>query len=100
MQNAIHLLFRNPSNALYEFLVEKLGIAIDETDILGRNPFLMNTLLFSTRTTFFPQMEKLLQRNVRFDLPDKNGRTPFLIFYEKYNMDLADQLITKGANIN
>ena len=44
-------------------------------------------------------MEKLLDRNVRFDLSDSNGRTPFLIYYEKGNMTLANRLLTKGANI-
>jgi hypothetical protein len=94
------LLFRHPTNSLFEFLVDKLGIAIDETDVLGRNPFLLNITKFSNMSFFCKTMEKLLQRNVRFDITDLNGRTPFLIFYEKGNMFLANQLLTKGANIN
>lgn len=45
-------------------------------------------------------MEKLLEKNVRFDLADLNGRTPFLIFYENSNFALANRLLDKGANIN
>lgn len=90
LQNAIHLLFRQPTNSLFEFFADKLGIPIDDTDFQGRNPFLVNTIQFATKPFFFKTMEKLLQRNVRFDLPDSNGRTPFLIFYEKGNMTLAN----------
>jgi hypothetical protein len=45
-------------------------------------------------------MEKLLEKNVRFDLADLNGRTPFLTFYENSNFVLANRLLDKGANIN
>jgi len=44
-------------------------------------------------------MEKLLERKVRFDLADTNGRTPFLIYYENHNMPLANRLLDEGANI-
>lgn len=43
MQNAIHLIFRQPSNTLFDFLSGDLGIPIDETDFMGRNPFIINT---------------------------------------------------------
>jgi hypothetical protein len=50
MQNAIHLIFRNPkSEALYEFLANELKIAVDEIDYMGRNPFMINVTEFPTR---------------------------------------------------
>ena len=49
MQNAIHLLFRFPAKSLYEFLVGKLKIAFDESDFLGRNPFMINVQLNHSR---------------------------------------------------
>ena len=99
LQNSVHLIMRYPSLAMYEFLVEKLGLAADDTDFLGRNPFMLNVSLFPNRVPLFTSLEKLLERGVRFDLPDSNGRTPFLIFYEKQNMESANRLLDKGANI-
>jgi hypothetical protein len=42
LQNAIHLLLRHPSVSIYEFLVENLNLDVDETDFMGRNPFIIN----------------------------------------------------------
>jgi len=47
LQNAIHLLFRYPSGALYSFLADELHVAVDETDFMGRNPFIINTASFA-----------------------------------------------------
>ncbi len=66
---------------------------------MGRNPFMINTAAFPTRLEFFKTMETLLKRNIRFDLPDTNGRTPFLIYYENHNFKLANKLLDLGANI-
>jgi len=38
--------------------------------------------------------------NVKFDLSDANGRTPFLIYYEHTNFVMANKLLEKGAKIN
>lgn len=38
--------------------------------------------------------------NVKFDLSDSKGRTPFLIYYEHNNFVLANKLLDQGANIN
>lgn len=99
LQNAVHLIMHYPSLTLFDFLVEELGVLCDETDLLGRNPFMLNVSLFPTRDKLFTSLEKLLDRGVRFDLADSNGRTPFLIFYEKSNMTSANRLLDKGANI-
>jgi ankyrin repeat protein len=56
--------------------------------------------LFHSRQTFFKATEKLLNKGIRFDLADSNDRTPFLIFYEKKNMLLADHMLDMGASIN
>jgi len=39
-------------------------------------------------------MQKLLDMNVRFDLSDSKGRTPFLIYYENRNKVLANKMLT------
>lgn len=70
LQNAIHLLFKHPSHALFDFFADTLHIPIDETDYMGRNPFMINTAAFPSRIEFFKTMETLLKRNIRFDLPD------------------------------
>lgn len=36
---------------------------------------------------------------VRFDLADLNARTPFLIYYEHSNFQMAYHLLQLGANI-
>lgn len=41
----------------------------------------------------------LLSLGVKFDTADKNGRTAFLIYYEKQNMNSANKLLDRGANI-
>ena len=56
--------------------------------------------MFHSRQTFFKATEKLLNKGIRFDLADSNDRTPFLIFYEKKNMLLADHMLDMGASIN
>lgn len=38
--------------------------------------------------------------NVKFDLSDAKGRTPFLIYYEHSNLLMANKLLEKGAKIN
>ena len=45
-------------------------------------------------------MQDLLSKNIRYDLADAKGRTPFLIYYENSNLQMANQLLDKGANIN
>lgn len=90
LQNAVHLMFKHPSCALFEFFADTLHIPFDETDYMGRNPFMINIAAFPTRDKFFETMDTLLARNVRFDLPDTNNRTPFLIFYENRNFKLAN----------
>lgn len=44
--------------------------------------------------------QKFLKLDVRFDFPDVKGRTPFLNFYERYETDLAYQMLDLGANVN
>lgn len=100
LQNAIHILFKHPSVAVFEFLVDKLNLAVDETDFMGRNPFMINVAAYPSRQTFGNTVEKLLQKGIRFDLADSNNRTPFLIYYENHNSALANKLLDMGANIN
>lgn len=100
LQNAIHLIFNNPkSSALYNFLAGDLKIAVDDTDFMGRNPFMICVTQFPSNNTFFKSMEKLIERKVRFDLADQSGRTPFLVYYEHSNMTLANRLLNEGANV-
>lgn len=60
MQNVVHLLFRNPSETLYKYLVEELRVPVDETDFMGRNPFMVNVAAFAAKKEFFTSTEKLL----------------------------------------
>jgi ankyrin repeat protein len=85
---------------VFEFLVDKLNLAVDETDFMGRNPFMINVAAYPSRQTFGNTVEKLLQKGIRFDLADSNNRTPFLIYYENHNSALANKLLDMGANIN
>ena len=41
-QNAIHLLFRYPCEEVYDYLIDKLKVSYDNSDFLGRNPFMVN----------------------------------------------------------
>ena len=38
--------------------------------------------------------------NVKIDLKDERGRTPFLIYYEKNNHEMSGKLLDLGADIN
>jgi len=101
LQNAIHLFFMNPvSKSLYEFLANELKIAVDEIDYNGRNPFMINCTEFPAILTFSEAMQDLLAKRVNFDLADERGRTPFLVYYEHSNFDLANRLLDAGASVN
>ena len=101
LQNAIHLFFTNPlSKNLYNFLANELRIAVDEIDYMGRNPFMINCTEFPARDFFFEAMEDLLAKRVNFDLADERGRTPFLVYYENKNSDLAHRLLDADASVN
>lgn len=46
-----------------------------------------------TLTEITVPQQKLLNMEVKFDLADQNGRTPFLTYYEHSNYDLAYKLL-------
>ena len=45
-------------------------------------------------------LNKFLELDVRIDFPNRKGSTPFLIFYEKQNFEMADKMLDLGANVN
>jgi ankyrin repeat protein len=45
-------------------------------------------------------MQDLLAKRVNFDLADERGRTPFLVYYEHKNFNLANRLLDAGASVN
>lgn len=92
-------MFRYPSKSLFDFFIDEMKVKYDETDFLGRNPFLVNVQKHCSRQTFFAATKSLLDKGIRFDLPDSMDRTPFLIYYENQNMLLANILLDMGANI-
>lgn len=94
----MHLLFVHPMADLYLFL-DKMGVNNDDTDFQGRNPFLIAVQSLPTNEMTASMLD-LLDRNVRFDLADKRGCTPFLIYYDHQNFAMANRLLDKGANIN
>lgn len=80
-------------------MANDLEIQVDETDYMGRNPFMINCTKFAGKPEFSEAMESLLTRKVRFDLADQTGKTPFLVYYENSNFLLANRLLDQGANI-
>jgi capsule polysaccharide export protein KpsE/RkpR len=42
LQNALHLIMRQPDNTMYKYLVDEVKVKFDEGDFLGRNPFMVN----------------------------------------------------------
>jgi len=92
MQNSIHLVMRHCSRTFFDFLVDELKTPVDEVDYLGRNPFMVNAIT-NPNTTQVTFEQRLLDMNVKFDLSDSKGRTPFLIYYEHGNMALANKML-------
>ena len=91
---------RYPNLSVFEFLLDSLKVKYDDTDFMGRNPFMLNVQIHHSRPAFFPAVEKLLQKGIKFDLADSSNRTPFLIFYDKSNVNSANRMLDMGANIN
>jgi ankyrin repeat protein len=90
---------RHCSKTFFDFLIEELKTPVDEVDYLGRNPFMLNAIANPNKTEVTPSVQRLLDMNVKFDLSDAKGRTPFLIYYENSNLVLANKLLEQGANI-
>lgn len=90
---------RHCSKTFFDFLVNNLHIPVDEVDFQGRNPFMLAVLSNPNQQHISESMQKLLDMNVRFDLSDSKGRTPFLIYYENRNILMANKMLNQGANI-
>jgi ankyrin repeat protein len=93
MQNSIHFVMRHCSRTFFDFLVDELKTPVDEVDYLGRNPFMLNAIANPNKIEVTPSVQRLLDMNVKFDLSDSKGRTPFLIYYEHSNLALANKLL-------
>ncbi len=85
-------------------MVDELKTPVDEVDSLGRSPFTLNAIFNPNKTELTPSVQRLFDMDdVKIDHPDKEGRTPFLIYYEHGNLALARMLLDKKdkkANID
>ena len=100
MQNSVHLVMRHCSRTFFNFLVDELRTPVDEVDFMGRNPFMLNAISNPSKIQITDSVQRLLDMNVKFDLSDAKGRTPFLIYYENSNFAMANKLLEQGAKIN
>jgi hypothetical protein len=102
LQNLFHLAVGCPHPGLIDFLVKK-NVDPDLQDIRLKTP--LN--LFSSNSFFnFVDgegrtfLDRLLSLNVRFDIADEKGRTPFLNYYGSERFTEAERFLELGANVN
>jgi ankyrin repeat protein len=94
------LIFRHPQKTLFDFLVKELKTPIDELDYQGRTPFLINVLANPNQSPEDEIVKYMLGMNLKFELTDSRGRSPFLIFSENQNSAMAYKMIERGADVN
>lgn len=102
LQTALHLAVSCPHPLLIDALFE-MKINPDDVDLNKRTPLNLCSLKFVNQVETAHEttlMEGLLSKKVRFDLPDVNGRTPFLNFYEHQKYARANEFLQLGANVN